>query len=425
MPVAAIEAPLKRLTLVLVGCTLFVFISSTAFAAQIARSITGPLGHLANAALRLGRGEQVPTLRTHMREADDVARALTLAGSEILARGAALAASDERFRAAVRAVAGVVWTNDAAGRMPRDQPGWAALTGQTPDEYEGYGWSKAIHPDDVEPTLRAWNDAVRQGCTFVFEHRVRRHDGVYRRFSIRGVPVLDEAGGIREWVGVHTDITDEYEANRQLAESQAELRELNATLEQRVDRDGGRARPDLAYLPRIDAGRRARRRHDRRQSGLAGNAGLDAEELPGGASSTWCTRTTSNARWRSLRAWRRAFRPLRFENRFRHRDGSYRWISWTAVPEPGLIHCHRPRHHRREGGGRGVATDRGAAAPVAEDGGGRPAHRRRRARLQQPADRRSSAISRWRKRRIERSAEPRGSPATRQRDRGRAAGGRR
>jgi PAS domain S-box-containing protein len=32
-------------------------------------------------------------------------------------------------------------------------------------------------------------------------------------------------------------------------------------------------------------------------------------------------------------------RTTLFENRFRHRDGSYRWLSWTAVPEEGLLYC--------------------------------------------------------------------------------------
>src|SRR5262249_58090541 len=30
---------------------------------------------------------------------------------------------------------------------------------------------------------------------------------------------------------------------------------------------------------------------------------------------------------------------VRFENRFRHKDGSYRWISWKAVPERGHIYA--------------------------------------------------------------------------------------
>ena len=29
--------------------------------------------------------------------------------------------------------------------------------------------------------------------------------------------------------------------------------------------------------------------------------------------------------------------PISFENRVRHRDGTYRWIMWTAVPSEGVV----------------------------------------------------------------------------------------
>jgi PAS domain S-box-containing protein len=97
------------------------------------------------------------------------------------------------------------------------QPGWSAFTGQTEAEYEGFGWANAVHPEDGPPTVAAWNDAVASRSMFVFEHRVRRHDGVYRRFAIRAVPLLDPDGTIREWVGSHTDVTEQ----RELLESRA------------------------------------------------------------------------------------------------------------------------------------------------------------------------------------------------------------
>ncbi len=130
---------------------------------------------------------------------------------------AGLRASDARFRAAIAAVQGVLWTNSADGRMEGEQEGWGALTGQSREDYQGYGWGAAVHPEDFDPTVAAWNEAVAERKTFVFEHRVRRHDGQYRVFSIRAVPILDETtGSIREWVGVHTDITDQRAAEARL-----------------------------------------------------------------------------------------------------------------------------------------------------------------------------------------------------------------
>ncbi len=138
-------------------------------------------------------------------------------------------ASRDRFRAAVQAVDGVLWTNDAEGRMTGDQPGWSAITGQTRAEYEGYGWSSAVHPEDAEPTLLAWQEAVAERKPFVFEHRLRRHDGTWGHFSIRAVPVLSDDGAVLEWVGVHTDITERRETERAAAEQARSLQVLNST----------------------------------------------------------------------------------------------------------------------------------------------------------------------------------------------------
>ena len=119
--------------------------------------------------------------------------------------------SEDRFRAAVQAI-GVLWTNDVEGRMTGAQPGWSGLTGQTEAEYGGFGWATAVHPDDVQPTLDAWLQAVAEHRVFVFEHRVRRHDGEWRQFAIRAVPVFEPNGAVREWVGVHIDITEAAQA---------------------------------------------------------------------------------------------------------------------------------------------------------------------------------------------------------------------
>jgi PAS domain S-box-containing protein len=134
-----------------------------------------------------------------------------------------LRASEARFRAAIQAVRGVLWTNDAEGRMVGEQPGWSAITGQTRAAYEGYGWADAVHPDDKQASIEAWNETVRERRTFVHEHRVRSADGSWRHYAIRAVPVMDALGVIQEWVGVHTDITEQRLAEAELRESNEEI----------------------------------------------------------------------------------------------------------------------------------------------------------------------------------------------------------
>ena len=140
-------------------------------------------------------------------------------------RPAALPSADEaRYRALVEAAAQLVWVADPAGRLVEPQPQWEEYTGQTFEHYRGAGWLDALHPDDRERTAEAWARAVERRARFEVEYRVRRRDGVYRRFVVRGVPVLDAAGNVREWVGMETDVTEQREAEARVHASEARLR---------------------------------------------------------------------------------------------------------------------------------------------------------------------------------------------------------
>ncbi len=143
---------------------------------------------------------------------------------------AALRARDDRFQALIAASGQHVWTNSPEGKMTGEQPGWSSLTGQTTEQLQEFGWAGAVHPDDSKPTIDAWNAAVAARSMFTFEHRVRRHDGVYRRFSIRAVPVLESDGSIREWVGSHTDVTEQRAAQEAHARALADVQQARADL---------------------------------------------------------------------------------------------------------------------------------------------------------------------------------------------------
>ena len=135
--------------------------------------------------------------------------------------------SEERFRAAAEVVGDIIWTNNARGEMRGPQPDWSRFTGQALAGYQGFGWTSAVHPEDAAPSLAAWNRAVAERRILVHEHRLRRHDGAYRLFAIRAAPVLDRAGALREWVGVHTDITEQRLGEAELLAAKQAAEEAN------------------------------------------------------------------------------------------------------------------------------------------------------------------------------------------------------
>jgi PAS domain S-box-containing protein len=89
---------------------------------------------------------------------------------------------------------------------------------------KGWGWMHALHPDDIENTKHIWRKAVETRTEYETEYRIRRYDGVYRHFIARGIPVLNDDGGIREWVGTCIDITERKRMEASLARDADEIK---------------------------------------------------------------------------------------------------------------------------------------------------------------------------------------------------------
>ena len=128
---------------------------------------------------------------------------------------------EQRYRSLVEVLTVMVWNTPASGEFEVEQPRWSDFTGQTFEQLKGWGWLNAVHPDDRPNTARVWSASVSSRSLYHVEHRLRRYDGVYRNMLVRAVPILDDHGSIREWVGVHTDITAQKEAEAALREAKA------------------------------------------------------------------------------------------------------------------------------------------------------------------------------------------------------------
>ncbi len=128
---------------------------------------------------------------------------------------------ERRYRSLVEATTAIVWNTPASGEFEVEQSRWSDFTGQDFEQLKGWGWLDAVHPDDRPNTARVWSEAVASRSLYHVEHRLRRHDGAYRHMLVRAVPIVDERGSIREWVGVHTDVTPQKEAEAALREAKA------------------------------------------------------------------------------------------------------------------------------------------------------------------------------------------------------------
>lgn len=144
----------------------------------------------------------------------------------------ALKESERESRSLAESMPQIVWVTQPDGRNIYFNQQWMDYTGLTLEESYGHGWTIPFHPDDQQRAWNAWQNAVTSNDTYSLECRLRRFDGIYRWWLIRGVPSLDEDGNILKWFGTCTDIDEIKQAESEVTASRAKLK---AALESMTD----------------------------------------------------------------------------------------------------------------------------------------------------------------------------------------------
>lgn len=138
----------------------------------------------------------------------------------------ALRESDARHRLLIGSWSQATWETDPGGVVVADSPSWRAHTGQTLEEWLGYGWLDAIHPDDRAYAECQWREAMAARGLVDAEYRLRAPDGGWRWTNVRAAPVLDATGGIEKWAAMNIDIDARKRAEAALRESEEKYRSL-------------------------------------------------------------------------------------------------------------------------------------------------------------------------------------------------------
>jgi PAS domain S-box-containing protein len=136
---------------------------------------------------------------------------------------AALREEEERFRVLADNMSQLAWMADSRGRVFWYNKRWLEYTGSTLEQMKGWGWTQVYHPDHVARVTASLQRSWDTGEPWEDEFPLRGHDGQFRWFLSRALPIRSADGRIVRWFGTNTDIT----AQRQLAE---ELRTLSDEL---------------------------------------------------------------------------------------------------------------------------------------------------------------------------------------------------
>ena len=158
--------------------------------------------------------------RAELRQSESQIEAEMSLRAEAVEANKRLGESERRYRFLADAVPQLIWTADATGAATYFNGRWFEFTGMPLAQLKGGGWWSVIHPEDVEPTVRAWEQALRDGARYEVEHRLRRHDGLYRRMFTVAQPYRDPNGAVLHWFGSTTDIHDRAIAEEQLRQAQ-------------------------------------------------------------------------------------------------------------------------------------------------------------------------------------------------------------
>jgi PAS domain S-box-containing protein len=139
--------------------------------------------------------------------------------------------SEARFRNMAETAPVMIWMSDETQATTYVNKQWLDMTGSTLEQETDLGWTRHLHPDDVEKIVQTGTAAFEKRIPFNLEFRIQRADGQYRWVLSSGTPRFAPNRDFVGFIGTTVDITEIKESERQLREAHDELNALKNQLE--------------------------------------------------------------------------------------------------------------------------------------------------------------------------------------------------
>jgi PAS domain S-box-containing protein len=125
---------------------------------------------------------------------------------------AASSSAQRQVRLLVDTIPALAWYAEPDGYIPWYNQRWFEYTGTNLDEQVGWAWQSVHDPADLPRIMAGWKKALASGEPWEDEFRLRRHDGQFRWFLARAMPLRDAQGKILQWFGTNVDIDEQKRA---------------------------------------------------------------------------------------------------------------------------------------------------------------------------------------------------------------------
>ena len=227
-------------------------------------------------------------------------------------------ASEAQFRAFAQAMANHVWTSPPTGGIDWFNQRTLDYTGASPAELADDGWMLTVHPDDRAHAAARWASSLATGADYEIEFRIRRADGEYRWHLVRAVPIRADDGRILRWIGTNTDIHEQKLSEAESLRDRNRLWMLSQDLMLVCDFDGvvTAVNPSATRL-----------------------LGWSEEEMVGRNIVDFLHADDVATTAAQMDLLASGATTLAFENRYARKQGGYRLLEWTAVPDAGRVHA--------------------------------------------------------------------------------------
>jgi PAS domain S-box-containing protein len=158
-------------------------------------------------------GNLNPRVAQRTSELVEVNHALT---HEVRASEARLVEAERELQLTIDTIPALAWSARPDGSVEFFNQRYQDYVGLSLEQLQGWGWTVAVHPDDLGTVSSRWQAMMASGRAGETEGRLRRFDGEYRWLLFRANPLRDEKGNIVKWYGINTDFEDRKRAESQL-----------------------------------------------------------------------------------------------------------------------------------------------------------------------------------------------------------------